>query len=149
MANILEVIALLNCNQEKAFAQFTKNNELESWLCVKADVQENEGGKYELFWTPDTPENNSTTGCKILTFKRNNIIQFEWKGPVQFHSFMNTCKPLTNVTVFFETVENKTKIKLSHAGWGEGKQWDEARHWFQISWSGAFTLLEKKVNSYV
>src|SRR5687768_6480874 len=88
----------LNCPPEKAFLYFTENRLLEKWLALRADVVPEPGGKYELFWKPDDPENNSTKGCRILALKKNRYLCFEWTGPEQFKHFMNNTRPLTTVT---------------------------------------------------
>jgi uncharacterized protein YndB with AHSA1/START domain len=66
--------------QQKAFEMFTDNAQLEKWLTLKANVEPEVGGKYELFWEPNDPENNSTKGCKILAIEKPYLINFEWRG---------------------------------------------------------------------
>src|SRR5258708_11088991 len=92
--------ARLHCSVERAFALFTENDELQNWLTAIADVEPRVGGRYELFWEPDDPEQNSTRGCKVTALEPNTLLAFEWKGPRQFE-FMNKTDPLTHVTVFF------------------------------------------------
>jgi hypothetical protein len=59
---------------------------------------------------------------------------------------MNERRPLTNVVVFFESDESETRIYLFHTGWGDTKEWEEARRWFDKAWSNAFSELENYVN---
>jgi len=63
MNKIITKIETLNTTPDIDFRMFTENKLLEDWLTVKVD----EGGKYELFWTPGDPNNNSTIGCRILS----------------------------------------------------------------------------------
>lgn len=146
MDPIITQTAILNTTAEEAFRMFTENELLESWLTVKADVEPVRGGKYELFWRPGDPENNSTIGCKVLAVDAPRIINFEWKGPKQYKHFMNDVQPLTNVTVMFTSLKEGTKVTLVHTGWRASVEWEEARQYFVNAWNGAFRKLEKNVN---
>lgn len=146
---IITVFAIPNCSADRAFNYFSDNLLLTQWLTNKADVELKVGGKYELYWTPDDPDktNNSTYGCKILSFDKPFYINFEWRGNAVQKSFMNNVRPLTNVTVIFSELENeKTKITLLHSGWRQGDNWESARQYFIKAWSGAFKKLEDLIN---
>ncbi|MCK4384250.1 MAG: SRPBCC domain-containing protein, partial [Candidatus Lokiarchaeota archaeon] len=95
MENIIHITIELECEVQKVFNLFTVNESLENWLTQKADIDLKLGGKYELFWDPTNKEINSTIGCKITGIEKNRFISFDWKGPVQFKSFMNVADPLT------------------------------------------------------
>ncbi|MHA7832001.1 MAG: SRPBCC family protein [Flagellimonas sp.] len=136
----------LNCNGTEAFHMFTKNKHLENWLTNMADVELKTGGKYELFWEPNNPEDNSTIGCKVLGFERSNYILFEWKGPVQYKHIMNNIRPLTQVLVLFTEVDSMTKVTLIHSGWRNTDEWEEARQYFVNAWSTALGQLMLYVN---
>jgi len=142
--------AILNCTIDTAFNYFSENDLLINWLTNKADVEMKEGGKYELFWTPEDPDlsNNSTYECKVLAVERPFYFNIEWKGNAEQKVFMNDVRPLTNVTVLFSRIENnKTKVTLIHTGWRLGNNWEAARQYFIKAWAGALKQLEILVNS--
>jgi len=146
---IITVHAVLNCPIDEAFSYFADNNLLTKWLTMKADVEMKEGGKYELFWTPDDPDltNNSTYGCKVLSFDRPYYINIEWRGNAEQKSFMNNVRPLTNVTIIFsQLAATKTKVTLLHTGWRQDENWEAARQYFIKAWTAAFQQLETIVN---
>lgn len=149
MNNIIVQSARLHCSIERAFAMFTRNEHLQTWLTAIADVEPERGGKYELFWNPDDPEHNSTLGCKITAFEPDTLLAFEWKGPSRF-KFMNETDPLTHVAVFFtvckEVLTPCTDIYLIHTGWRASEAWEEARVYCEHAWEGAFAELETLVN---
>lgn len=149
MENIVLVKEEIDCDLKSAFSMFTNNELLENWLTVKANVEPYFVGKYELFWDPEHPENDSTIGCKITGIERNRFISFEWKGPVEFKFFMNFVDPLTHVIVFFSHNKNpkKTNIHLFHTGWQKGSDWQEARQYFQKAWSKALQNLKEKIKN--
>ncbi|MFX1327398.1 MAG: SRPBCC domain-containing protein [Promethearchaeota archaeon] len=146
MENIILVKEEINCDVKTAFSMFIKNELLESWLTVKADVDPTLGGKYELFWVPEHPENDSTIGCKITGFEKYKFISFDWKGPTKFKSFMNFADPLTHVIVFFSQNNNnikKTIIHLFHTGWRKDSNWQKAREYFVKAWVNALQVLKE------
>ena len=77
MENIILIKEEIDCDRETAFNMFTKNELLENWLTVKAEVDPKVGGKYELFWVPENRESNSTIGCKITGIDRDKFISFD------------------------------------------------------------------------
>ncbi|MFW9999441.1 MAG: SRPBCC domain-containing protein [Candidatus Hodarchaeota archaeon] len=148
MENIILIKEEIDCDIETAFTMFIDNNYLENWLTVKADVNPEVGGKYELFWVPEDRKSNSTIGCRITGIDRNKFISFNWKGPTDFESFMNSADPLTHIIVFLfqnDSNSNKTFIYLFHTGWRNGSEWNKARNYFQNAWSKALWILKKKI----
>lgn len=142
--------AVLNCTIDTAFNYFAENDLLTKWLTNKADVEMKEGGKYELFWTPEDPDptNNSTYGCKVLAVERPFYFSIEWTGNAEQKNFMNKERPLTNVTVLFSQLEsNKTQVTLIHTGWRQGENWEAARQYFIKAWAGTLKQLEVLVNT--
>jgi hypothetical protein len=146
---IITVRATLNCRIDDAFTYFSRNHLLTEWLTVQADVEMKEGGKYELFWTPDDPDptNNSSYGCKVLSVDPPFYFNVEWMGNAEQKEYMNTVRPLTNVTVMFWSLDSEhTKVTLIHTGWRQGKRWEEARKFFTSAWQGAFNKLEDLIH---
>ena len=150
MENIILVKEEIDCDIHTAFDLFTVNELLENWLTEKAEVDPKVGGKYELFWEPENRENNSTIGCRITGIEKNKFLSFDWKGPVDFQSFMNVADPLTHVIVFLSQNEkdpNKTSIHLFHTGWRKDTEWQEARNYFENAWSKALQGLKDKIKN--
>ncbi len=150
MEDIILIKEEIDCDISTAFDLFITNELLERWLTEKADVDPKVGGKYELFWEPENRERNSTIGCKITGIKRNKFISFEWKGPVDFQSFMNIADPLTHVIVFFSHKDkdpNKTMIYLFHTGWRKDAEWQKARNYFENAWLKAIQGLKDKIKN--
>jgi len=148
MEDIILIKEEIDCDRETAFTMFIENKFLENWLTVKAEVNPEVGGKYELFWVPENRKIDSTIGCRITGIDRNKFISFDWKGPAEFESFMNSANPLTHVIVFFSQNDcnsNKTIIHLFHTGWRNGSKWQKARNYFQNAWSKALWILKEKI----
>lgn len=147
---VLHQSVRLNCDENQAFEQFTRNENLEAWLTNKADVDPKVAGKYELFWRPEDPENDSTIGCRVTAIEPGRLLSFDWKGPQKFKSFMNEADPLTHVTISFIPRGSfempETEVHLIHSGWRNSPEWEEAKNYFDRAWAIAFGELEKRVN---
>ncbi len=147
---IIVANAILNCSIDSAFNYFADNNLLIKWLTNKANVEMKEGGKYELFWTPQDSDltNNSTYGCRVLAVERPYYLNIEWRGNAEQKEFMNNVRPLTNVTVLFSNLDDtKTKVTVIHTGWRQDDNWETARLYFKKAWTVAFKQLEELVNT--
>jgi uncharacterized protein YndB with AHSA1/START domain len=150
LENIVLIKEVIDCSIKVAFKYFTVNELLENWLTEKADINPKQGGKYELFWDPNNKEINSTRGCKITGIEKDKFISFNWKGPVDFQSFMNFNDPLTHVIVFFSSDDkdpNKTNIHLFHTGWRNDENWQKARDYFKNAWLKALRSLKEKIEN--
>ncbi|WP_395374000.1 SRPBCC domain-containing protein [Marinicella sp. W31] len=144
MNQIIHINCELSCDHRQAFKEFTDNQLLESWLCVKANVIAEQGGAYELFWQPEKPEINSTLGCCMTAVQPQQLLSFEWRSPVQFKDFANQADPLTHVTVSFFPKKDTTIVHLIHSGWRKTEEWEAARQWQLNAWKMAFSTLQKK-----
>ena len=150
MENIILIKMEMDSDIHNVFNMFTVNELLEEWLTEKADIEPEVGGKYELFWEPENREINSTIGCKITGIEEDRFISFEWKGPVQFQSFMNSVDPLTHVIIFFipsSDVPIKTTIYLFHVGWRKSPEWQQARNYFDKVWRNVLRELNDKIKN--
>jgi quinol monooxygenase YgiN/uncharacterized protein YndB with AHSA1/START domain len=144
---VVEVDALLSIPPTEAFAFFAENERLTRWLVHEADVEPRVGGKYELFWEPSDPENNSTIGCRVTAAAPGQLIAFQWRSPVEFKQFANDADPLTHVVVVFIPEGAGTRVRLVHSGWRSDDRWEEARRWQERAWRAAFAKLDSIVRT--
>lgn len=146
MSQVFHLQVSLRCSPARAFNLFTDPRGLESWLTEKAVVEPEVGGKYELFWEPDDPENNSTIGCRITALAAGEMIAFDWRSPRQFKHFTNSADPLTHVVVAFVPAGEETRVHVLHSGWRSTPEWQEARAWQERAWGLVLDALTKQVN---
>ena len=135
---IIHLTVNLPVDPDAAFALFADPARLSSWLVPRATVEPRPGGRYELFWAPDDPDNDSTIGCRISAFDRPRLLAFSWRSPRQFKAFANAADPLTHVVVTFGPVDSGTRVHLVHTGWRSSAPWRRAREWQERAWRAAF-----------
>lgn len=133
--------AVLASPPTTAFRWFSDAPSLASWLCARADVEARVGGRFELFWDPQDPENDSTIGCRITALAPGRLLAFQWRSPRQFKAFANVADPLTHVVVTFHAEGAGTAVTLVHSGWRSGPDWVQAATWQSVAWDHAFEAL--------
>lgn len=98
------------------------------------------GGIYEVYFAPDAPEGQrGSEGTTILGFQENRMLTITWALP----PYMPEVRPhLTPLTIEIVPVsETMTSVTLTHMGWGEGSEWDEAYAYFQQNWPLVLTAM--------
>jgi uncharacterized protein YndB with AHSA1/START domain len=136
--------AVLPIQASSCFRLFTEPELLKTWLCEEATVECRVGGRYELYWEPSDPENDSTIGCRITAYEPDQLLAFQWRSPKQFKSFANVADPLTHVVVTFHAVDDCAKVTLVHSGWRSTAEWVEAAQWQSVAWDYAFQALKAR-----
>ncbi len=148
MDNVIYKKIELPLNTKSAFEWFVLENKVTRWLCEKATIETKKGGKFELFWDSKNIKFDNTVGCKINIYDYGKVLGFNWKGPRKFNKFMNKIQPLTQVTIFFNSLEkDKTEIILIHSGWKNTEEWQDALKWFQLAWNESLRQLETVVET--
>jgi uncharacterized protein YndB with AHSA1/START domain len=146
MSQAFHLTVSLGATPGEAFALFTVDKHLESWLTEVAEVEPVVMGKYELFWEPHDRESNSTIGCRVTALAPDQLLAFDWRSPKQFRHFANSADPLTHVVIAFVPRGSTTEVHVVHSGWRSTPEWQEAREWQERAWRAALERLEELVN---
>lgn len=91
------------------------------------------GGPFELYFDPEAPEGSKgSEGCKILAYVPDQMVAYSWNAPPKFpdergqHTWV--------VVTFADTSEGTTAVTVTHAGFGQGGNWDEVYAYFDRAW---------------
>lgn len=129
---------------ERTWQAWVYPAELTRWFAPGAAVERRVGGAYELFFDPAHPEQNSTKGCRLLTYEEPTELVFTWKGPDEFAQVMNQDDSrLTQVRVRLRQAGEGTEVQVEHTGWGEGPDWEQARQWHVGAWDMVLKQLQE------
>ena len=127
----LEIV--LNAPVEKVWKAWTTKEGIRSFFAPDCDIDLHVLGKYDILFAPDAPvglrgaENNL-----ILAIQEGKLLSFTWDAPPMFPSIR---KQRTSVVIRLTQFEpNKTKLSLTHSGWGDGEEWDKVFNYFVIAW---------------
>jgi len=105
-----------------------------TFFAPKANLNFKIGGKYEmLFDLNQTQGKQGSEGTKILSYLPLKMLSFDWNAPTEFGTLRNE---KTVVVLMFDKLDDqKTKITLSHFGWGDGDNWDKLYKYFDRAWN--------------
>lgn len=112
-----------------------------SFFAPAARIELEPGGVYEVYFLPDAPAGQrGSEGTHVLGFQDERMLTITWALP----PYMPEVRPhLTTITILFEEMdENRTRVTLTHSGWGWGGEWDTARAYFVTNWPAVLDLMK-------
>ncbi len=105
----------------------------QGWAAVygppsRADIELAIGGRYEWLFDGSIGGN----GCQVLSYLPKRMISFSWNAPP---SQPETRLQRTWVVVELEPISaQRTQLRLSHLGFGDGPAWDTTYAYFDNAW---------------
>ncbi len=125
MSRTIELTRTTEAPPERVFRAWTDADELSRWWTTTAESDARAGGAFSyVFEFEDASRNHTYTGTyhEVTPGER---VSFPWQGALGE----------TIVDVRLESAGDRTKVTLSHSGWGDGGQWDEAVELHEQGWS--------------
>jgi uncharacterized protein YndB with AHSA1/START domain len=116
------------------WSAWTKSYHFSQWFAPAANVVDQEGGAYELFFDLSDHTHMSTLGCVTTKIEPLKEVSFTWKGPEQVSQLMNEPIQATFVEISFKK-RRGFRVLIKHSGWKEGKARDQVRSWHVIAWN--------------
>lgn len=112
---------------------WTTDEGIRSFFAPNCNVELRVDGPYEILFDPDAaPGARGAEGMRIVAFQPEEMLAFTWTAPPHLSRVRGQ---LTHVQVWIEPHEaGGTRVTLTHSGWGEGGQWDEAFDYFERAW---------------
>ncbi len=127
----LEIV--LNAPVERVWKAWTTTEGIRSFFAPDCDIDLRVLGKYDILFAPGAPagfrgaENNL-----ILAIQEGKLLSFTWDAPPMFP---NIRKQRTSVVIRLAQLDpNKTKLSLTHSGWGDGEEWNKVYDYFIVAW---------------
>ena len=116
---------------------------IESFFAPEAVIEARPDGPYAIHFNPLAPAGmRGADDMRVLAVQENRMISFTWNAPPQFPEVR---AQRTVVIVRTEPVsESRTRIALTHLGWGSGGQWDEAFDYFDNAWGRVLVACQKR-----
>jgi len=79
------------------------------------------------------PGQQGSEGTTLLAIQPKVMLSFTWNAPPHLP---NVRKQLTHVVIRFREVSpGRTQVALTHDGWGEGDEWNQAYDYFTRAWN--------------
>ena len=105
-----------------------------SFFAPACNIEPRVNGAYEMLFDLEAePGLRGGEGMRILALQPPWMLSFTWNAPPSLPTVRGQ---MTHVVVrLAEVGPGQTRVTLSHDGWGNGGEWDEAFAYFSRAWS--------------
>jgi len=132
---------VVDASVQDVWRVWTTSSGAQEFFAPKANISLAIGGPYEIYFDPANEE-KSTKGMKLLSFAPNEMLSFGWTAPI---SLPKVREGRTWVVVQFRSeAGDKTRVIVSHYGWGEGPEWDVEHAHFVRGWNDLLGRLQDR-----
>ena len=107
-----------------------------------AQVEARLGGPFEIYFAPSAPEGlRGSEGCKVQSVVPMQLFAFEWNAPPTIPAIRNSGLHSLVQIRLYEEGPNRTRVAMTHSGWGEGEDWDKTFNYFDAAWDAVLSNL--------
>ena len=140
-ARVVRVEATVDAPVSEVWRLWTTSQGAEEFLAQQANIKLAIGGPYEIqFDSKD--ETSGTKGLKILSYLPEEMISFQWNAPTEYPEVR---RGGTWVVVQLRPEGTaQTHVSITHLGWKQGPEWDQAYVHFVQGWGDLIKRLERR-----
>jgi uncharacterized protein YndB with AHSA1/START domain len=127
---------------EDVWRAWTTSEGIVSFFAPEAVIEATPGGAFFVHFNPYARAGlKGADDMRVLAVQAPKLISFTWNAPPHLPEAR---AQRTFVTVRLAPAEGGTRVRLRHAGWGEGGQWDDAYQYFDRAWGSVLANLQKR-----
>jgi uncharacterized protein YndB with AHSA1/START domain len=134
---------VVNAPVAAAWSAWATSEGLQSFFAPEAIVEARPEGRYSLHFNPYAKEGlKGADGMRVLGVQENRMISFTWNAPPH----LPEARAQRTVVIVRTRPEgdDRTRVTLTHLGWGDGGEWDKAYQYFDGAWARVLAQLEKR-----
>jgi len=119
---------------EKVWQAWTTPDGIKSFFAPDCKVELRVDGAYEMYFRLEAkPGERGGEGMRILGLEPMRRLAFTWNAPPEIPDIRGQ---RTMVILEFEKKDaNRTLVRFTHLGWGEGASWDKTYEYFDHAWN--------------
>ncbi len=137
----VRVEATVDAPVSEVWRLWTTSQGAEEFFAQQANIRLAIGGPYEIQFDPKD-ETSGTKGLKILSYAPEEMISFQWNAPTEYPEVRHGGTWV--VVEFHPEGANRTHVTITHLGWKQGAQWDQAYDHFVRGWGDLMKRLERR-----
>lgn len=137
---------VVNATLDQTWEAWTTRAGITSFFAPDAKIEARVGGPFQIYMDPDAePGAKGADDMRFMALQPMSMLSFDWNAP--------PILPLaraqrTFVVVRLEAVDEKsTRVTLTHTGWGNGGEWDQAFDYFDRSWGTVLDNLKRRFDA--
>ena len=138
---------VVDAPRDSVWNVWTTAEGITSFFSPEANVELRVGGRFEMLFNPDKSMAGSRggEGCRILSYLPKELLTFSWNAPPQY---ADARRYRTRVVLqFSDAPQGKTRVKLTHLGWGPEPMWNDVYDYFDSAWGRVMENLQKRFSS--
>ena len=122
---------------------WTTREGIESFFAPEAVVEARPEGAFHVHFNPYAPPGGKgADDMRFLPLQKERMLSFTWNAPPHLPEAR---LQRTVVMVRLEPIDDKqTRVRLTHFGWGDGGEWDQAYDYFDRAWGNVLANLQKR-----
>ena len=134
---------LVKAPVEAVWQAWTTSEGIKTFFAPDARVEARVDGPFEIYMNPFAPPGmKGADDMRILALQPQRMLSFTWNAPPHLPEAR---AQRTYVTVRMKpATEGETQVTLTHGGWGDGGQWDQAYDYFNRAWGNVLANLQKR-----
>lgn len=135
--------ATVNAPVDEVWKAWTTSEGIKTFFAPEARVEARPGGPFEIHINPYArPGLKGADDMVFLALQEQRMLSFTWNAPPHLPEAR---RQRTSVVVRLNPAgEGRTEVRLTHTGWGDGGQWDQAYAYFDRAWGNVLANLEKR-----
>ena len=128
---------------DEVWKAWTTTEGITSFFAPGARIEARPGGPFEVYFNPYAkPGMKGADDMVFLAVQEPKMLSFTWNAPPHLPDVRGQ---RTSVSVRLKPAgDGATEVRLTHTGWGEGGQWDQAYGYFDKAWGNVLAGLEKR-----
>jgi uncharacterized protein YndB with AHSA1/START domain len=136
-------ISVVAAPLEAVWKAWTTTEGVKTFFAPDARVEARPGGPFEIYFNPYAkPGLKGADDMVVLAVQDNRMLSFTWNSPPHLPEVR---RQRTAVTLRFSALgENRTELRLTQTGWGDGGQWDQSFAYFDTAWERVLANLQKR-----
>jgi len=133
----------VNAPVSEVWKTWTTSEGIASFFAPESKVDPRPNGAFEMYFNPAAPEGErGGEGNQFMALDPEKMLSFTWNAPPHLPSVRNQ---RTWVTVHYEKIgDNRTRVKLTNGGFGEGGEWDKSFEYFSRAWPNVMKSLKER-----
>jgi uncharacterized protein YndB with AHSA1/START domain len=133
LERVIRAEVAVDATVDDVWDAWTTEAGVQSFFAPACNVELRVDGPYEIMFNPDAPPGErGAEGMRILAFQPKKMLSFTWNAPPHLSQVRGQ---LTHVLIRLQPQgEGRTLVTLTHSGWGEGGEWNEAFEYFDRAW---------------
>jgi uncharacterized protein YndB with AHSA1/START domain len=139
----LEQEVIVSAPRSEVWRAWTTREGAQTFFAQDAKIELKPGGPYEIYFNmAEPPGSRGGETNQVIAFEPERMIVFSWNAPPKFGPLRNEH---TYVALRFEDAAGGgTRVRLTHFGWRDGKEWNEIYDYFDKAWAWVLGNFKKQ-----